>query len=124
MSPILRYISVAYPCCYDIKKKLPLEHGFTGNLQSQERSLMKIKNSYCCGFCSHCGCGECFGYCDDRCNHCSRQIMRELDSVVFEATVCTCLATDCVGCDTWLKSNETLPLKCRQFRTLNAIFLD
>lgn len=38
---------------------------------------------------------------------------------------CHCGASGCcVGCDRWLKSNETLPLKCRQFRTLRAIFLD
>lgn len=32
------------------EKKLPLAHAFTEDLQSPERSLMKIRNSHCCGF--------------------------------------------------------------------------
>lgn len=57
------------------EKKLPLALAFTEDLQLPERSLMKIRNSHCCGFVAivmvvtivH---------------------IRDLDNVVFQAIIC------------------------------------
>ena len=57
------------------EKKLPLALAFTEDLQLPERSLMKIRNSHCCGFVAivmvvtivH---------------------IRDLDNVVFPAIIC------------------------------------
>lgn len=65
-------------------KKLPLAHAFTEDLQSPERSLMKIRNSHCCGFVAIAVVGNVLGI-----------VMvvtivhiRDLDNVVFPAIIC------------------------------------
>lgn len=83
------------------EKKLPMEKVFTEDLESLERSLMKLTNNHCCGFG---GCGDYFGHCDG-CNHCAYQIIRDCDSVVFTAIICNLAIA--------LKSNESLSFKCR-----------
>lgn len=86
MSPILRYISVAYPCCCD-RKKVTISTRVYWRLTVTWEKFDEDKEQSLLWFCSHCGCQECFGHCDG-CNHCAYQIIRDLDNVVFPAIIC------------------------------------